>query len=298
MDQLVVIKLLTFIAVVSAVASFWSTVTEVARAKEERMDADRMASMRTEDIGEPIDRFVRKGQLFRLRLTFSVIFAVVVLVVLILTGIANMFALVLVPVIFAVIGACLPLAYFRMLVRKRQERFEGDILDFTLGIANALRSGMALPQALEKVSMQMNGPMKEELTIVLREYRLGADLVTALDRMNRRMPCEDIRLLVSAIRLTTETGGSLASVLAEMAVMIRARRELFDKIKALTAEGRFEAFVMSCAPLAAFFILYFQQPDMMRPLYTTGIGWATIGAVLSLVAAGYFTIRKIVSIEV
>jgi tight adherence protein B len=157
---------------------------------------------------------------------------------------------------------------------------------------------MALPQALEKIGAQSVGPMQEELAIVLREYRLGADLVLALDRMNRRMPCEDIRLLVSAIRLTTETGGSLASVLAEMAAMIRARRELFDKIKALTAEGRFEAFVMSCAPLAAFFILYFQQPELMRPLYTTGMGWATIGAVAALVAAGYFTIRKIVSIEV
>ena len=116
--------------------------------------------------------------------------------------------------------------------------------------------------------------------------------------MDRRMPCEDIRLLVSAIRLTTGTGGSLASVLAEMSAMIRGRRELADKIKALTAEGRFEAVVMSCAPVAAFFILYFQDPELMRPLYTTSTGWLTIGGVMALVLAGYMTIRKIISIEV
>jgi tight adherence protein B len=298
MDQVTLIYLMTFIAVVSAVFVFWSTLAEAAKAKEERMDADRMASMRTEDIGDPIERFVRKGQLFRLRMTFALIPGVVILIVLILTGVKQIAALVLVPLLLSVIGSCLPIAYFRFLVKKRQELFDGDILDFTLGIANALRSGMALPQALEKVGARSTGPMQEELSIVLREYRLGADLVMALDRMNRRMPSEDIRLLVSAIRLTTETGGSLATVLAEMAAMIRARRELFDKIKALTAEGRFEALVMSCAPLAAFFILYFQQPEMMRPLYTTGIGWTAIGAVVALVAAGFFTIRKIVSIEV
>ena len=298
MDQMMFIYVLTFFASVSIITVFWNTFAEVAKAKEERMDADRMAGMRTEDIGEPIDRFVRKGQLFRLRITAALIPGVVLLVILILTGIENAIALVCAPIAISAIGSMIPLFYFRMLVKKRQERFEADILDFTLGIANALRSGMALPQALEKVGAQATGPMKEELTIVLREYRLGADLVMALERMNRRMPCEDIRLLVSAIRLSTETGGSLAAVLAEMAAMIRARRELFDKIKALTAEGRFEALVMSCAPIAAFFILYFQQPDLMRPLYTTGTGWVTITAVLALIAAGYFTIRKVVSIEV
>ena len=296
MDQMLVIYGLTFLAAAFIVFVFWGTLSEATKAKEERMDVDRMVGVRTEDIGEPIDRFVRKGRLFRLRLTFGIVPGVAMLVILILAGIENIFALTIAPLVFVIAGSFVPLAYYRM--KKRQMRFEDSILDFTLGIANALRSGMALPQALEKVSAQSIGPMKEELAIVLREYRLGADLVLALDRMNRRMPCEDIRLLVSAIRLTTETGGSLASVLAEMSAMIRGRREFADKIKALTAEGRFEATVMSCAPIAAFFLLYFQQPDMMRPLLTTGLGWVTIGAVLSLIAAGYFTIRKIVSIEV
>lgn len=298
MDRVVLLYVLTFFAVVSAVAVFWGAVSEAAKAKEERMDADRMASMRTEDFGTSIDRLIRKGRLFRLRITFAAIAALVAVVPMILTGVANVFALSLVPIVFATVGSIVPVAYYSTLVRRRQASFEGDILDLTLGVANALKAGIALPQAIEKVSSQFSGPMKDELAIVLLEYRLGTDLVTALDRMNRRMPCEDIRLLVSAIRLTTETGGSLASVLAEMSAMIRGRRELADKIKALTAEGRFEATVMSCAPLAAFLILYFQQPDLMRPMYTTGVGWLTIGGVVALVLAGYFSIRKIVSIEV
>ena len=298
MDQVHLTYLLVFIATASVVIALWNTFAEVAKAKEERMDADRMAAMRTEDIGDPIERFVQRGRLFRFRLTFALIPGAAVLMALVLAGIKNVVALSLAPIVFTVVGSFLPLTYYRMMVTRRQSRFENDILDLTMGVGNALRAGMALPQALEKVSSQMGGPMKDELTIVLREYRLGSDLVMALDRLSRRMPCEDIKLLVSAIRLTTETGGSLAAVLDEMTAMIRGRRELADKIKALTAEGRFEAIVMSCAPVAAFFILYFQQPDLMRSMYTTGVGWATLGAVVTLVAAGYFTIRKIVAIEV
>ena len=63
MDRVVLLYVLTFFAVVSAVAVFWGAVSEAAKAKEERMDADRMASMRTEDFGTSIDRLIRKGRL-------------------------------------------------------------------------------------------------------------------------------------------------------------------------------------------------------------------------------------------
>ena len=298
MEVLITIYVLTFVAVVSVVVAVWGSFAEAARAKEERMDFERMAMLRTEEIGQPIDRFIRRGRLFRLRLATSLLPGAAILVTLVVTGVRNPWALAIAPIVFAAIGAMIPLFYYQFLVRRRQDAFEHDILELTMGVSSALHSGMALPQALEKVGDQMTGPMHEELQIVLREYRLGADLVTALDRLGRRMPCEDIRLLTSAVKLTTEAGGSLTTVLAEMAAMIRRRRELADKLKALTAEGRFEAIAMSCAPVAAFFILYFQQPEMMRVLYTTSFGWLTLGLDAGLIAGGYFTIRKIMAIEV
>lgn len=288
----------TFVATVATVYVIWRNLIEAAQASAERLDTDRMAEMATEKIGSPLDRFVSPGRLLRLRLTFAAIPAAVAFGVLFVAGVEKKFVFVLVPLIFAVVGSFVPQLYYMMSVKRRQARFEADILDLTSGIANALRAGMALPQALDRIAEQMTGPMKEELQIVLREHRLGVDLVASLDRMNDRMPCEDMRLLVSAIKLTTQAGGSLAAVLTEMTAMIRGRREFSDKVKALTAEGRFESIAMSCAPIAAFCFLHLIQAELMRPLYTTGIGWCTLGAVLSLEVAGYFVIRKIVSIEV
>ena len=289
---------LTFVAVVAFCVVVWRNLVEAAQASAERLDANRAVEVRTEDIGRPLDRFASPGRLLRLRLTFSLIPAAVVFGILFWAGIERVLALSLVPALFAVIGSFVPVLYYRMRVKRRQDQFENSILDLTTGLANALRAGMALPQALEKVGAQMTGPMREELNIVLREYRLGVDLVRAMDRMSRRMPCEDMRLLVSAIKLTTDAGGSLASVLAEMTSMIRGRREFAGKVKALTAEGRFEAIAMSCAPLAAFCFLHLIQAELMRPLYTTGVGWCTLGAVVTLEVMGYCVIRKIVSIEV
>lgn len=297
-DSTLIVYILAFSATAAAVVAFWNTFVEAAAAQAERKDATRASELQLQEFHNPMERFVKPGRLFRLRLIFALTPAAIALGILILAKFTNPAALIVTPTIFLVAGSFLPVLYFKGKVRKRQLDFETSLLDLTIGIGNALRAGMALPQAIEKVGEQFKGAMREELLIVLREYRLGVDLVKALDRMAKRMPCEDMKLLVSAIKLTTDSGGSLASVLTEMTAMIRGRREFADKVKALTAEGRFEAIAMSCAPVAAFVFLHLIQAELMRPLYTTGVGWITIGVVVALEVAGYFTIRKIVSVEV
>ena len=181
---------------------------------------------------------------------------------------------------------------------KRHRLFEGRILDLTMGLANAMKAGMAFPQALEKVSAQLGGVMQEEIAVVLREYRLGMGIADSMTRLSERMPCEDMRLIVSAVKLTMQTGGSLVDVLAQLVDTIRNRTEFQAKLATLTAQGKFEAMAMASAPLLAFVVLYICQPDLMLPLVTTGTGWIAIGVALALEAAGFFVIKKIVTIEV
>ena len=121
---------------------------------------------------------------------------------------------------------------------------------------------------------------------------------TVLARLVERMPCEDMQLLTAAVRLTTQTGGSLADVLAEMAEMIRGRREFAEKVKTLTAQGRFEGYVLGLMPVVAFVLFYFLQPEIMSVLFTTLIGWTAIGVVIVLEAIGFVVISKITTIEV
>ncbi len=144
----------------------------------------------------------------------------------------------------------------------------------------------------------MGEPMQEELMTVLREYRFGMELADALARLNERMPGEDMNLLVTTIKLTTRTGGSLVEVMDKMVEMIRGRREFQERLKNMTAQGRFEAIAMSLAPLAAFILLYVIDPQLMRPMVTTGMGWCGIGLVCFLVTCGFLVIKKITTIEV
>lgn len=295
-------SLLTFALVFAAVVVFVlvaaKTAMEALNASGEEMDVVQMSMLSGGADLSPMTRFISPSRLLRVRTVFAVVPAAIIAAVLLAASIRNPLVVLPLMAVFGFVGWKLPLLYFNFMVKRRQALFEMDILDLTLGLDNALKAGMALPQALDKISARMHGAMKEELEIVQREYRLGVDLVQALDHLCRRMPCEDMKLLTSAIRITSEAGGSLSEVLHEMTQMIRGRREFQDKVKALTAEGRFEAIAMSLAPAAAFIFMSLIQADLMKVLYTTTIGWCSLGVVAALEIAGYVVINKIVSIEV
>ncbi|MBQ6471384.1 MAG: type II secretion system F family protein [Victivallales bacterium] len=242
--------------------------------------------------------FVTLPRLLSMRFSGAFILGTAVVVILLSCGVLNPFIYLPAGVAAAVLGWMAPLLYFRWKVTQRKELFEAKLLDFTMGLASGMRSGLGLPQALEATAKRVGDPMQEELQTVLREYRFGMELPEALQRLNNRMPSEDLSLLVTTIKLTTKTGGSLVEVMDKMVEMIRGRREFQERLKNMTAQGKFEAIAMSLAPLAAFILLYVIDPDLMRPMVTTGMGWCGIGLVAVMITCGYLVIKKIVTIEV
>lgn len=245
----------------------------------------------------PINRYISDANLIQLRLLVCMTAAGGISGVLILFDVM-VFVWLPIAAFVGVIGYMLPRWFFCLKLAGRKRVFESRILDLTMGLTNGLRAGLALPKSLEAIVRRLDGPIHEEFAVVLREYRLGLDLPEALERLHQRMPCEDLRLLITSIRLTTQSGGSLANVLSKMTEMIRKRTEFQEKLRTMTAQGRFEAIAISIAPLAAFIILYFIDTELMAPMLQTALGWAAIGVVVLLEVIGFFVINKIVTIEV
>ena len=103
---------------------------------------------------------------------------------------------------------------------------------------------------------------------------------------------------MTAIKLTMQSGGSLAEVLDRITDTIRQRTEFQDRLRTMTAQGRFEAIAMAAAPVVAFLILFFLDRQLMQPLVETRLGWCAIGAVALLETIGFLVINKIVTIDV
>ncbi len=191
-----------------------------------------------------------------------------------------------------------PQFYVTRLKKQRQKKFEQQLPDALLMISGSLRAGAGLNLAIESMVSETQPPISQEFELLLREQRVGVDLDTALQNMEKRMPIQDFIMVVAGMRISREVGGNLANTLEGIADTLRKKLTMEGKIQALTAQGRMQGIVMTCLPLFLMVILNKMEPEAMAPLFNTWYGWITLSIVAVMEFVGYFFIKKIVNIDV
>lgn len=181
---------------------------------------------------------------------------------------------------------------------RRQRKFEQQLPDMLTLLAGALRAGFSLMQAVDAVSQEMQNPMGGELRRVVSESRLGRDLEDALDDTAERTGSADFAWAVMAIRIQREVGGNLAELLLTVADTMIQRERLRREVKALTAEGRISAYVLTILPPGLGFVMYLSNPDYMNPLFHDTLGLVLLGLSLIGMVVGFFWMQKVVQIDV
>ena len=184
------------------------------------------------------------------------------------------------------------------LKRRRLERFNIQLEDALGMVSSSLKAGFSINQALEEVAALDIRPVSVEFRLLTQEVRLGVPLEQALENMNRRLESDDFALVSTAILTARQTGGELTATLERVAGLIRERVRISNKVRALTAMGRMQALLIGLMPPALFFGMYHINPVMMRSFLHSPIGIIGIILVVLLDIAGYWMIRKIVTIEV
>lgn len=195
-------------------------------------------------------------------------------------------------------GYLIPRWIVKFLRQRRFNRMDDQLVDTLTLMASSLRSGLSLAQAVEMVTHEIKPPIAEEFSIVVKETRLGVLLDQALINMAERLPLEDLKMVVTSVVTIRETGGNLTEIFDVIAKTITDRKKVEAKIKALTAQGMFQGRAIALMPLAIVFIFYLMDPEFVRPLYTTILGWFMLLIAAALVSLGYWMMMKIVKIEV
>ena len=204
----------------------------------------------------------------------------------------------LVGAIFGLVSLYLPRWYVLRRERKRLSDFNKQ-LSGTIGImANSLRSGYSLLQAMELVARETPPPMGEEFGRVVREVGLGLAPENALENLVRRINSDDLDLMVTAIKVQHEVGGNLSRILDTIETTIRERVRIKGEIKVLTAQQSLAGYIISGLPLALMAILLLLNPSYIMKLFTPG--WYILMPICGGlgIILGFVVIRKIVAIDV
>jgi tight adherence protein B len=205
---------------------------------------------------------------------------------------------VMLPLLGLVAGYLIPRAAVKFLRKRRFDRIDAQLVDTLTLMSSSLRSGLSLAQAVDLVVKEMKPPISEEFSIAARETRLGVLLDDALTNMANRLPVEDLKMVMTSLVTIRETGGNLTEIFDVIAHTIIERKKVEGKIKALTAQGMFQGRAIALMPLAVVFMFYMMDPEFVKPLYTTFLGWIMILLVAGLVSMGYWMMMQIVKIEI
>ena len=189
-------------------------------------------------------------------------------------------------------------AYARWLNARYVRKFDEQLTDALGTMSNALRAGFSIAQAFESVAEADLHPISDEFALLLQQMRVGMSFDDALASMEKRVPSDDLSLVVTAIDIARKTGGNLTEIFDSISNTIRGRMRVERKVRTLTAQGRLQGLVVSLMPLILCVIMTMMKPKLMIPFLTSLNGIICLLVASVMVFLGWLIIRKIVTIKV
>ncbi len=250
-------------------------------------------------------RRTRLGQLVERELVLAGLNQRPLLVVLVAgaVGVATAYVLwtALAPV-FGVLGASAGAfalrAYIRRAKARRLEAFIVQMPELARVLANATNAGLSITTALGIAGEELAAPAGTELRNVANALRFGTDLETALDDMGRRLPSREVGVLLSTLVVCARSGGSLVTSLRDIADTLEDRKETRREIKTTLAQALATGYLVIALGFGMLFLLNAIQPGSVEAMTTQAVGQLALLVSGSLLALGFYLIRRMTRFDV
>lgn len=201
-------------------------------------------------------------------------------------------------VVGLILAYLVPLRHCRKRVVKRNRKFIDQFPDALDMIVRSVRSGFPLSVALQMLAENAEDPVREEFRLVTDEISLGRSLSQALARLALRINEPDIRFFVVVLTVQQETGGNLAEIISNLSGIIRKRKQIRHKIKALTSEGKATGMILGALPVFVFIMLYFMQPGYLDPFFHDPLGMKFFAGAIALLVVCYFVVKQMINVDI
>jgi tight adherence protein B len=217
-------------------------------------------------------------------------------VVLVVCGLlrANIFVIVLLP--FCA-GLGLPRWVVGFLAKRRTKKFTEHFADAIDIIVRGIRSGLPVGDCLKIIARESPPPLSLEFSRLVENLAMGVTVDQGLERMFERMPTSELRFFTIVLAIQAKTGGNLAEALANLSTVLRARKLMREKIKALSSEATASAFIIGCMPPGVMLLVMVTTPSYMMLMFTDTRGHAMLMGGALWMSLGIFVMRRMINFK-
>ncbi|MES2895052.1 MAG: type II secretion system F family protein [Pseudomonadota bacterium] len=195
-------------------------------------------------------------------------------------------------------GFGLPRWVLGFLAARRVKKFTEAFPDAMDIIVRGIRSGLPVHDSLRVIARETAEPMAGQFNRLVEGIGMGVSMDQALEKMFEQMPTPEVRFFAIVLAIQAKTGGNLAEALGNLSTVIRARKLMREKIKALSGEAVASAFIIGSLPPGVMALISMTAPEYMKPLFTDPRGHMMLLAGAVWMSIGIFAMRKMINFRI
>ena len=196
-----------------------------------------------------------------------------------------------------VFGLGIPRWVIGFLGKRRLKKFSGEFANAVDIILRGIKSGLPVHDTLKIIGRESPAPLGPEFQRLVENIGVGLTLEQALEKMYERMPTPELRFFTIVIAIQAKTGGNLAEALGNLSAVLRSRKLMSEKIKALSSEATASAGIIGSLPPAVMAMVMVTTPAYMMLMFTDMRGQIMLMGSALWMAAGIFTMKKMISFK-
>ncbi len=194
-------------------------------------------------------------------------------------------------------GLGLPRWVLGFLAKRRIAKFTSAFPDATDVIVRGIKSGLPVHDCLKVISTEAPKPLNEEFRQLVENLGMGMSIDQGLDKMFTRMPTSEVRFFAIVLGIQQKTGGNLAEALNNLSVVLRSRKLMAEKIKAMSGEAVASSAIIGSLPPAIMILVQLSTPSYMAPMYLDPRGHILLMIGGFWMALGVFVMRKMINFK-
>jgi tight adherence protein B len=194
-------------------------------------------------------------------------------------------------------GLGLPRWFLKNSLNRRLKKFAEEFPNALDVIGRGIKAGLPLGDCLRIIASEASEPVKSEFRNVIETQAMGVPLGEAIEKINDRMPCPEANFFGIVISIQQKAGGNLSEALGNLSRVLRERKKMRAKIKAVSTEAKASAMIIGSLPVIVMLLVYLTTPKYIALLWETNHGNVMIAISLFWMACGIFTMKKMINFD-
>ncbi len=191
-----------------------------------------------------------------------------------------------------------PRWFLGFLRKRRQNVFINDLADAIDVMVRGLKAGLPVSEAMKIIASESGPPVGPEFMEVVDGQRVGISIDQGIERMVERMPLAEVNFLAIVMTIQSKTGGNLSEALGNLSRVLRDRKKMKAKVKAVSQEAKSSAAIIGSLPFLIMLGLTILNPNYLNPLFNTSTGNMLLVGSATWMTIGVLVMRKMINFEI